>query len=560
MPESSSLSPKDDFSFRDTERDSVADLWSELRACFLPRSDLFAGVADLLSEARPPIVEGLWRKTADSIRLLPIAAFRVSPNSVITVDRQTVRPSVFQCFLKALGNVIPTEGQGLSLSPTIVDAATELTIWTAGKPPYIERVASLWAEVKSGGILDELEVLTTPKLYGSKHRITQFLFGVALATLPPNSPILDLMSGTGIVARKLASRYSVAANDANAYAALLTRAQGLALEPETVDSLIGALRAASDANLAALRDLLSHALEEEAVFLHGEIDELTCRAYSAFCATEILPIRPGVPERGSPHQLCTARYSNAYFGLAQAMEIDSLRSAVDIVLPHKGADRDVVLAALLVAACTCGSGPHFAQPPKPRSLGAVRTLIERRARNYGWEFELALRRLAARERPTKGISPVTMLDWRPALDKFLSQIDRHRPAGIYLDPPYSKLQYSRYYHVLNTLVSYNYPTSIGIGRYPPLSERFSSRFEYRARAAEREFEEVFARCSAAKLHVMLSYADRGFIPIARLIEQMKTCFNRVEVFSETTRHHSQGVKLRHDRGNTVEYVLVGRPS
>jgi len=249
----------------------------------------------------------------------------------------------------------------------------------------------------------------------------------------------------------------------------------------------------------------------------------------------------------------------AYFGVAQAAEIDSLRTAIESALAADDPVHDLCLAALVIAVCTCNSGPHFAQPPKLTSLKALRDIIERRARSVFWEFELALQRLAARRPLAMPFGPVTALDWRNALDAFTADLGNVRPAGVYLDPPYSKLQYSRYYHVLNVLIAYDYPTSVGVGRYPPRAQRFSSRFEYQPRAAEREFGEVFARCSGAGLHLMLSYGDRGFLPISSLIEMMTACFRRVDVFFERIRHHSQGVPPLAPDGKVIEYVLLGTP-
>jgi hypothetical protein len=254
--------------------------------------------------------------------------------------------------------------------------------------------------------------------------------------------------------------------------------------------------------------------------------------------------------------LCTERYSNAYFGVSQAAEIDSLRAAIETVLSATDPLRDLCLAALILAVCTCTSGPHFAQPPKLKSVKALRDIIERRARSVTWEFELALRRFADRPALSMPYAPVTTLDWRAALEKFVADLGSVRPAAVYLDPPYSKLQYSRYYHVLNVLLTYHYPSSTGVGRYPPRTQRFSSRFEYQPRVAEREFSEVFTRCSAAGLHLILSYGERGFLPVGKMIKMMTEQFSRVTVFFESIRHHSQGTPLSGSKGKIVEYILV----
>jgi len=247
-----------------------------------------------------------------------------------------------------------------------------------------------------------------------------------------------------------------------------------------------------------------------------------------------------------------------YFGLSQAAQLDSLRFGIDEVAPEAGDDRDLCLSALIIAASVCNSGPHFAQPVRLSTLKMFRQTIERRARDIAWEFELALRRLTARPPLRTPLRDATQLDWREAVDRFTRSIGSRRPAAVYFDPPYSKLQYSRYYHVLNVLISYDYPSVGGVGRYPPLKDRFSSRFEHRPRTAEREFSEAFELCRAHDLAALVSYSDRGFVPINDLSNLMQENFREVCVFSEAVRHHSQGVRLGDHQGRVTEFVLVGR--
>jgi adenine-specific DNA methylase len=56
-----------------------------------------------------------------------------------------------------------------------------------------------------------------------------------------------------------------------------------------------------------------------------------------------------------------------------------------------------------------------------------------------------------------------------------------RSAVVYVDPPYRREEYSRYYHLLETLTDYSYPSVVGKGRVPDKSrgERFRSEFSTR---------------------------------------------------------------------------------
>jgi hypothetical protein len=485
-----------------------------------------------------------------------VTEFVISRDLKLTVDARKVSPTAMQSLIGALWTAFPPKKKksGRAIAAKEIDENSKLTVWSS--EPSAPKVAiDVWKAVQAGGATSELEAWTTPKLYGVKLRSTGMLVGSVCSTLPAGSPVLDVMAGTGIVSRMLSARYDVTANDANPYAALLVRSQGAQLS-EDPDGVLKRIKKASERNFRELVELAPESFAKEADFLHGELNLKRFEAYERFCRGSVVA-PAGPPSKGRPYQLCTSRYANVYFGLAQAAQLDSVRAAIDRVSPEQGDTRDLLLAALLIAATICGTGPHFAQPRK-LTPASFRDTIERRARSVVWEFELSLRRLSARPPLRHPLRAVTQLDWREAIPRFAAGLTGHRPAAVYFDPPYSKLQYSRYYHVLNVLISYDYPTIQGVGRYPPLTDRFSSRFENRPRTAQDEFEQAFNMCRDLGLNTLVSYSDAGFVPIEVLSALMSARFREVLEFSESIRHHSQGTRLGEHLGHVTEYVFVGR--
>lgn len=526
----------------------------EVEGLLLSRDDLFNQVQSLIDRFASAECGGTGFSG-------PIVALKLTPRLAVSFNRDRVRPAHVQCFLKVLvdryADALPAPANPLSpLVPYEIDSTCEFNLWTIiVSVAHVDELRLIWLRIVSGGLVGEMEALTTPKLYGSKERLTNFLHAVSVAALEEGIPLLDLMSGTGIVSRILSSRHVIFANDANPYAALLTRAQDLVASAEEVLAMIRALNPPFLSNQERVAQVVSDALAQEASFLHGELNDQVLAEYVEFCRQPVMSIGAGPISPGRPHTLVTERYANAYFGVAQSIEIDSLRAAIEAAF-QKGSDprRHICLAALIVAVCLCNSGPHFAQPPKILNLHSLGVIIERRARSVMWEFELALRRLAARPPLTTPIKQVTTLNWSEALDDFLNAIPEG-PRAVYVDPPYSKLQYSRYYHVLNVILAYDYPPIHGVGRYPPLDLRFSSRFEFQPGAAEREIEQIFSRCARSKTQIMLSCYDWGFIKIPFLMDAMGRYFGRIDIFCESLQHHSQGVKLN-KVGKVNEYVFV----
>lgn len=483
------------------------------------------------------------------------AAFVLPGRATVSVDLRSVRPAHVQCLLAAIERS-PTIKGAQPLRQQVVDTECGLTLWAGDKGQAVE-VTRLWSEIKSAGDVGKAAILTTPSLYGNKLRLTGFIAPVATVSVPPGAPILDLMSGTGVVARALASRHPISVNDANPYAALLSRTQGIDGNAIDVSAIAQAIRGPYATNLEALTVLVGERIQEEAALLHGDVDADGLQAFANFNALTLLPVTDGGGRKIA--RLFTERYANVYFGLSQSMEIDSLRLAIDHGYPEAGPERDLCLAALVIACTACASGPHFAQPARAKSLRSLRTILERRARSVAWEFELALGRLVSRPNLNYSLASATCGGWRDALDAFATA-NNGASAGVYVDPPYSKLQYSRYYHVLNVLLAYDYPTVTGTGRYPPREQRFSSRFEYQPGMARRELSDLVKHCAARGLTTMISYGDAGFVGIETLISELSGSFQRVEVFTEALRHHSQGRIMASARHRVLEHVLVGRPT
>ncbi|MDZ4372422.1 MAG: DNA adenine methylase [Phenylobacterium sp.] len=520
---------------------------------YVPVGDLFGSlethVAALLETC------GLDQSAAD---VSPIAAFVLGNGLAITVAWEAVRASHLQCLIAAVAELADHHAEG-PLQPYSVDAACGLTLWSRGDLEEAPKIASIWRDITSMGEIDPFTVQTTPRLYGNKQRLTRFVAPVIATHLPEHAPVLDLMSGTGVMSRVLAHRHPVTSNDANAYAALLTRTQAIHRSTVEIKDVSVRLEEEYRKNYTELSRLIRSELEQEAAFLHGEVTEFTIRAYADFARGG--PLVPSVGVPAGPARLVTERYANVYFGLNQSVEIDSLRAAIEASYPEPGIVRDLCLSALLIACSTCSSGPHFAQPPqlKPsleKAPKSMRTMVERRARSVAWEFDLALARLAGRKPLNFAFEQTLQLDWPEAIDCFVASLGG-RTAGVYVDPPYSKLQYSRYYHVLNVILAYDYPPVSGVGRYPPISSRFSSKFEYQPSAARRELGSLLQKCSEARLTVFLSYSDGGFIPVESLAAEMNARFSHVEIFTEVVRHHSQGRPLKASRATVMEHVLVG---
>ena len=168
----------------------------------------------------------------------------------------------------------------------------------------------------------------------------------------------------------------------------------------------------------------------------------------------------------------TRSYGGHYFSPAQALVLDVLRAT----LPGHREEKQVALAALIIATSECAASPgHTAQPFQPTKRGA-RFLFEAWRRNVGQRVYRALEGLSKQHARRCGAAVVS--------DAALTAQSLDRRDIAFLDPPYSAVQYSRFYHVLEAIARGTVTEVSGSGRYPPRTERPPSQFSVRDGSTE----------------------------------------------------------------------------
>ncbi len=367
---------------------------------------------------------------------------------------------------------------------------------------------------------------------GAKGRvIPDFLDRVIEREVPSGGTVVDLMSGTAVVAAHCADRYRVIANDVQEYSRVIA-ASLIEHDPATKTSFARSiahcpdLGAAYERNLRGLRRRFARALEREESLLerynHEEGSGRWCDDYRQFLEAALSGASDGAggssrPNAGQPARLVTSYYANVYYGIAQAMAIDSLRAAIDAIdpaSPFAETKKVHYLSALVHAASVATSGTsHFAQPRHLRKDSELRAMAERRQIDVWDTFveysgEILATVLATNHRRgNRALAGSYSESVRNGRFEFGAE-----PDLIYLDPPYTADNYSRFYHVLEELVRYDYPPlardangAVLRGRYPELGRRFQSGF-CSATEVESEFRRVLEASAAARAKLVISYA------------------------------------------------------
>lgn len=163
----------------------------------------------------------------------------------------------------------------------------------------------------------------------------------------------------------------------------------------------------------------------------------------------------------------TKAYGGYYFSPAQALIFDHMLA----VLPKRPDLRNVCLATMICVASRCAAAPgHTAQPFQPTEKGGryLREAWKRDPATLARQYLGYFATLFANRRGHAFTGDAVEFTQR------LNSKDL-----VFIDPPYSDVQYSRFYHVLETIAVGRCGDVSGSGRYPPVEERPQSDFSKR---------------------------------------------------------------------------------
>ena len=246
----------------------------------------------------------------------------------------------------------------------------------------------------------------------------------------------------------------------------------------------------------------------------------------------------------------TRAYGGYYFSFVQAQIIDQLLKN----LPTEPKLESIALAALIEAASVCVAAPgHTAQPFRPTEKGLL-------AINDAWKRDplVYIRRTIADlgRRHSKKIGEAKVSNAIDLLND-LTENDL-----VFLDPPYSSVHYSRFYHVLETIARKKPVETSGAGRYPPSIERPVSEFS-KASTSLKATESVLRKISEAGAKAVFTFpaVETSNRLSGKIIEQVSKEYFNVKVCSNSTNFSTLGGNndIRPARKRTNELYIKMLP-
>lgn len=410
---------------------------------------------------------------------------------------------------------------------------------------------------------------------GSKRKIVGFIVESMYPFLRNDGNFLDLMCGSGAVSNAMAQVGDVWASDAQDFCQLLAKIQGKGFHKQRAEKLLQSIYPYYLENLKKLQRMFVFELKEEDDIFHMDLNhaEMILERYGKFIdefalysstyktseriCYEINKRKEN--KKKTPYCLFTYYFSNVYFGVAQCLQLDSLRYAIDQI--EKEDDRQWALGVLVVVTSIVATtyGGHFAQPKK-LELKSLEYILRQRQRSAWLEFSKRMLCLAADSERYPFEVNLLSGPWDVALKKAL--LRKNSGWLVYLDAPYKREEYSRYYHVLETIVKYDYPSAERKGRIrsKEKGERFSTEFFSKTKSKiESAFVKIIVEILRSQCVCVWSYSNNGDASIINVIHQvMRLQECNVYIYGMPYVHQSQGrVSARkYARKKVIEYCII----
>lgn len=375
---------------------------------------------------------------------------------------------------------------------------------------------------------------------GSKLRVLDEICGAARSLIGREGNVVDLFTGSTVVAQSLAScGHSVTTVDSQSYSQILAKAclsiGRLPYETCIVEEIVHhSLPEQIEEKFQMWESYASiekkMLISEDACGLRELYERLPLIWRNAENPYYCLVNGTGMSFPQLTIPLITSIYAGSYFGVRQALELDRLRHT--IFLLHEARlisdwQKQVALASLLSAASATvhSAGKHFAQP-----LSSGRTKSND-FKNKRLLQDRGISVIDSFARSCTTINRLSMGDgfkhsaFCDSAENFLERNGHDDFDLYYLDPPYTAQQYSRFYHILETLCTYESPKLITNGQlttglYP--EERFKSAFCSKSTALltiKKIIQKV--RQNNACLMISYSYSRAGSDGNTRMISLME---------------------------------------
>lgn len=379
------------------------------------------------------------------------------------------------------------------------------------------------------------------KYMGSKRNILDFVIEAINDTYKEGN-LCDLFAGTSILSGALGKLIPMHSNDIQEYSAILAQTYLSNYEWEKHPSNI--LDEITDK--AYMHVKFSKEKYSDLAFSYSE--EMIVKEFIELEKQQQNLIKFNFDKLS--HHLFIKYYSGTYWSYQQCLWIDAFRKVAD---DYKNTPIFYLILSSLMYAMSYNSQStgHYAQYRDATSLSSKTDILIYRQKEILPYFISKFKQLQGHL--GENILPhlVTSLNYAECLNKIEPN------SLVYADPPYAFVHYSRFYHVLETLVKYDYPIVDYKGRYR--IDRHQSPF-CKKTEVKPAFDAIFSKISDKNASLILSYSNTGMISLNEILEiACKNLNDNYDVSTKEVAYKHSTMGRKNDKNKDVqEYLIIAK--
>lgn len=252
------------------------------------------------------------------------------------------------------------------------------------------------------------------------------------------------------------------------------------------------------------------------------------------------------------YYLFTKNYSGTYWSFEQCVWIDSYRFVID---KHKSNPPfyNLLLTCLIYAmAYNSQSTGHYAQYRIPEMDSSKEDILIYRRKHI---TDFFVRKYEEFEQYLSDENKFKFIATAKTDVECLKELPQH--TLVYADPPYCFVHYSRFYHILETLVRYDYPKIRYKGRYR--DDRYQSEYCVKTQVSE-AFIQMFEGIKSTNSDMILSYTNSSTNTID-FAELIRVCCDTFNVGRVSEKMHEMCLKRSNaffEDGATEKVRILGQ--
>jgi len=362
------------------------------------------------------------------------------------------------------------------------------------------------------------------KYMGSKSEIIEYVVKGLNEVHRNNQAVCDLFAGSSTLAGALRNNnIEYISNDIQIYSSVFTNTYLLQYDWDNYPSVNEIVKEV-EILVEEWREIFSYFWDKsnyDIEFNLESFNEIELFQQSINTNEEFLK-KVSINENAKSYHLFMKEYSGTYWNFKQCLWIDAFRCIADRYKNIEPLYNLILSCTMYAMAYNSQSTGHYAQYRKADKESSMNDILIYRRKNMKDFFIRKFNEI----KEEMGDNNCKVNTYSLSFDECIEMLNNG--TLVYADPPYCSVHYSRFYHILETFIRYDYPEIKFGGRYR--TDRHQSPFCI-SKQVRNAFQDMFIKLKEKECELVLSYSNSStcMIELEAILLDSFRIFNNIEL-------------------------------